>query len=123
MSLYPEIALKSVNDVIKNPDLSPREAWNNNAIFFYPDKVSSQQKGCPKSTFLGLCEEGLVKGIKSGSYTKSKLNKRYGIEAVGYLRSQPNLSESELWLLISHKSHNEQMNVVKVLFNNGYIQL
>lgn len=32
---------------------------------------SSQVKGCTKGTFLGLCEEGLVKGIPKGNYTKT----------------------------------------------------
>jgi hypothetical protein len=27
-----------------------------------------QIKGCPKNTFLGLCEEGIVKGVNKGNY-------------------------------------------------------
>lgn len=29
----------------------------------FPNSKSSQEKSCPKNAFLGLCEEGLVKGI------------------------------------------------------------
>jgi hypothetical protein len=45
-----------------------------------------KKKGCPKGTFLGLCEEGLVKGIPKGNYTKSVKNKKYAIKAVTVLK-------------------------------------
>lgn len=122
MSQYPNIAIKSVRDLRENSMLSPRDAWESNAKRFYPHQLSSQKKGCPKSTFLGLCEQGKIKGVKSGSYTRSKLNKQYGLKAVEYLITQPNLNETELWSLISEKTPNEQMSVVIALFKNGDIQ-
>jgi hypothetical protein len=122
MSQYPNIAIKSVTDLRENSILSPRDAWENNAKHFYPHQLSSQKKGCPKSTFLGLCEQGKVKGVKPRTYTKSKLNKQYGLAAIELLRTQPNLNKSELWSLISKKTPNEQMSVVIALFKNDDIQ-
>lgn len=122
MSRYSNIAIKSVDDLKKDQSLTPMQAWANNAKYYYPEKISSQKKGCPKSTFLGLCEAGEIIGVRGGSYTRSKLNKQSGLKALALLRSQPKLSESELWSLISNKTHNQQMKVVKALFDHGYIQ-
>jgi hypothetical protein len=48
--------------------------WSTSSKEVFATK-SSQEKNCPKNTFLGLCEEGLVKGIPQGNYTKSIKNK------------------------------------------------
>jgi hypothetical protein len=91
---------------------------------------SSKIKACPKNAFLGLCEEGLVKGIKSGSFFKSKkpnLNKKYAITAVDILKENSNLSKKELWgkvserLNLGNKRHNSQMDVVLALWEHGLI--
>jgi hypothetical protein len=57
------------------------------------------RKGSPKGTFLGLCEEGLVKGIDKGAYTKSIKNKTYGLATVKILAKNPSLANSpkRLW--------------------------
>ena len=34
-----------------------------------------------RGAFLGLCEEGLVKGIPAGKYSASKDNKQYAVRA------------------------------------------
>ena len=121
MSQYSQIAVDSVTALKNNSNLIPVEERDLNAKIRYPDKLSAQTKSCPKSTFLGLCEEGLVSGVKAGSYTKSKLNKSYALEAISHLRINPNLSELDLWLLISDKKPNEQMGVVKALSSEGFI--
>lgn len=82
-------------------------------------------KGCPKSAFLGLCEEGLVRGIPRGSYTTSKKNKAYAIAGVELLKENPSLSDKPLvlWRQIygAPASHNHQMDVVCALWNAGLI--
>ena len=40
----------------KNSD--PAQAWKSAADQVFPDSDSSRSKGCPKSAFLGLCEDG-----------------------------------------------------------------
>jgi hypothetical protein len=47
----------------------------------YPTSPTSRKKDCPRGAFLGLCEEGLVKGIPAGKYTASKDNKAYAVRA------------------------------------------
>jgi len=121
MSKYAQIALDSIVDLKDNQSLNPVDAWNNNAKDMFPDKPDSQTKSCPKSAFLGLCEDGLVSGVKSGSYTTSKLNKGYALAALSHLKFNPNLSEKELWSLVSDKQPNNQMAVVKALYSQGYI--
>ena len=93
---------------------------------------SSKIKPCPKNAFLGLCEDGLVKGINSGSYFISKkpnLNKKYAIAAVDILKENPNLSTNELWdsvrekLDLGSKEHNSQMDVVLALWEKDLITI
>jgi hypothetical protein len=123
MSKYSQIALDSVVDLNKNQSLNPVDAWNNNAKVMYPDSLDAQTKSCPKSAFLGLCEDGLVSGVKPGSYTASKLNKGYALAALSHLKSNPQLNEKELWSLVSEKKPNNQMAVVKALYSKGYIKI
>jgi hypothetical protein len=104
---------------------SLRESWFSAAIELF-DSESSQNKGCPRSTFLGLCEEGLIKGISKGEYeSNSTKNKTHAIEAVTYLKENKVefISTKELWskLNIGNKSHNSQMDVVLALWYNDLI--
>lgn len=92
------------------------EIWSRSAKEVFPNSKSSQEKGCPKATFLGLCEEGLVKGIPKGNYTKSVKNKEYALKAVEILKqnSQTTFSPKGLWekLELGDKRSNSQMVVV-----------
>jgi hypothetical protein len=100
------------------------EIWSRSAKEVFETK-SAQEKGCPKNTFLGLCEEGLVKGIPKGNYTKSVKNKEYATRAVAILKqnTQTTLSPKELWekLELGDKRSNSQMDVVLALWENGLI--
>ena len=100
------------------------EIWSNSAKEIFETK-SSQEIGCPKGTFLGLCEEGLVKGIPKGSYTRSVKNKKYALKAVEILKQnrQTTFSSNELWekLDLGEKRHNSQMDVVIALWENELI--
>jgi len=91
----------------------------------FPESPSSQIKGCPRGAFLGLCEEGPVKGIPTGSYTKSAKNKLYAITAIRLLESGAiAVTPLELWDLVMPRkniSHNSQMDVVLALWDRGLI--
>ena len=104
--------------------LHPLELWEKAAKELFESK-NSQEKSCPKNTFLGLCEEGLLKGIPKGSYTKSVKNKEYATRAVEILKqnTQTTFSPKELWekLELGDKRHNSQMNVVLALWEHGLI--
>ena len=116
--------------VIKTHSLFPtlELAWKA-TIKELSNSKSTQIKGCPKNTFLGLCEEGLIKGILKGSYTRSIKNKNYAIAAIDILRTDTvqAYTSIQLWkkvcikLHLRDKSHNSQMDVVLVLWENGLI--
>lgn len=122
---YGLVALNAVNQLNNMKEMDPCNAWDEAAAFIFPTQLSSRKKGCPRSAFLGLCEEGKVKGVKSGRYTKSKTNKSYATNALELLQSSPNLTIKDLWdKVISNaepKVHNSQMNVVAALFHEGYL--
>jgi hypothetical protein len=119
---YGACAVKSA--MLNKSFSSPNEAWGKVAFVLF-DSESSQEKGCPKNTFLGLCEEGLIKGFSKGTYTKSIKNKDYALKAIAILK-KPNNTEvtpSELWkkLNLGDKKHNSQMDVVLALWENDLI--
>jgi hypothetical protein len=103
----------------------PVKAWQS-AIAQFTDSPNSRKKGCPKSAFLGLCEEGLVSGISPGKYTISVKNKTYAFRALEALRKKPALAGyySSLWNSIETDAKNDQgeMDVVIALWNAGLIK-
>ncbi len=119
---YGEAALIAVRD---SAGTSPAKRWQSAVERVYPTSVSAQKKGCPRGAFLGLCEEGLVKGIPAGNYTVSKDNKAYAVHAAELLiESKQKWSISELWRAVTddpEKTHNSQMDVVLALWKNGLI--
>lgn len=123
MNKYGELALLAAK--YYETTKCPIEAWEKGAKKIF-DSTESQKKGCPKSTFLGLCEEGLIFGVKRGSYTTSDLNKKYALKAVKYLvRTEViQISPKNLWEIIQNNNeikHNSQMDVVLALWNNNLI--
>ena len=134
MGGYGKAAVKAVKRFVSGDAGSPKGAWDKAIIEFYESK-SCREKGCPKAAFLGLCKEGMVRGIPAGSYTSSQFNKAYAVEAVRILQGQSALSSGSkgLWdkVMLSLKnkglidkegtSHNGQMDVVVSLWNASLI--
>jgi hypothetical protein len=91
----------------------------------YPTSPLARKKGCPRGAFLGLCEEGLVKGIPAGHYGASRDNKAYALRAAELLTAgAQNWSRSALWQAVTddpEKTHNSQMDIVLALWKNGLI--
>lgn len=126
MSKYGELAKLAAQK--SREGLPPKQAWNTSAEIVFPKQKASREKGCPKSAFLGLAELGLIRGVPAGNYTRSKYNKQYGLDAVSVLSTNPLLSHNteELWKTIMKgeiKQHNEQMTVVKALWDNKGINV
>ena len=120
---YGEVAIKVA--IAKG---NPEENWKTEVKKAFSDSISSQKKSCPKSAFLGLCEEGLVKGIPDGKYTRSIDNKAYAVKAIDILRSntKTTYTPKELWAKVKIElsieiAHNSQMDVVLALWENDYI--
>lgn len=122
MANYGQVAINAV-EYVKSNYLSPEEAWKKAALDVFPTSESSRNKACPKSTFLGLCEEDMIIDIPSGKYTRSKKNKEYALKAIKLLNIHPDLTEDKmkLWKLIvgDEKKHNYQMDVVLVYMKEG----
>lgn len=123
MASYGEVALKAVGNY-RSHKVTPREAWVAAACEVFTSE-DSQKKCCPRSTFLALCEEGLVIGVPNGKYCNAKENKKYALEAVAILKNSPEktYNESSLWRAVTEgkKKYNQQMDVVLSLWNQGYI--
>ncbi|MDD9799839.1 MAG: hypothetical protein OXU29_05195 [Gammaproteobacteria bacterium] len=106
---------------------SPREAWSK-AIKTLTKSIYAQNKSCPRSAYLGLCEAGLVKGVPAGEYITKlpKLNKGYAVKAVSELRKNSRLQDSpiKLWELVipEPKAHDSQMDVVIALWKKQKIK-
>jgi len=104
---------------------NPVVRWDNAMQKLYPTSPTARKKGCPRGAFLGLCEEGLVKGIPAGKYTASKDNKAYAVQAAALLtEGGRKWSVGELWQAVSNdpeKTHNSQMDVVMALWKNCLI--
>lgn len=122
MNKFGQSAVKAVEIMSTNKEMSPVEAWQIAVSRYFRNSPSSQIKSCPKSTFLGLCESGQVKGTPKGIYTKSKDNKCYALKALELLRENSNQTAMQLWEQVSSKTHNDQMNVVLALFNQSFIE-
>ncbi|REE78826.1 hypothetical protein BX611_2961 [Lutibacter oceani] len=127
MNKYGLAALKAVNyyETKKDPIL----AWKAAVKDVFTSK-SSQDKGCPRSTFFSLCEVGAVKGIPKGNYApRVKENKVYALNALEILKNRnknpDNIGAVDLWNLAQNqdKKYNSQMDVVLALWNKNLINL
>jgi hypothetical protein len=122
MGKYGQAAVEA-QKLLTNGIAGPRDAWEISTSQIFGKGTSSQIKGCPKHAFLGLCEEGLVRGVSPGAYASSKenKNKEYAIRAVNILKNNPQheFKKKELWTKITKDeiTHNQQMDVVLALWN------
>lgn len=107
------------------PGAKPDACWNNAMERLYPTSPTARKKGSPRGAFLGLCEEGLVKGVLPGRYAASKDNKAYAVRAVALLtEGAQSWSTSALWRAVSEypeNAHNSLMDVVMALWKNDLI--
>ena len=126
MGKYGSVAKNAVDLFRHGNTNTPQAAWDTAAKDKFPGNLSSQNKSCPRDTFLGLCSAGSVVDIPSGHYTTSKKNKQYGIDALNRLKSDPasgNMSSVELWREIGgNGQHNGQMDVVITLWNGNLLR-
>src|ERR1035437_9099352 len=122
---YGEAAIIAAREAA-SPKVSPAVRWENAMQRHYPTSPTARKKGCPRGAFLGLCEEGFVKGIPAGRYTASKDNKGYAVRAAALLiEGKQSWSTSSLWRAVTddpEKTHNNQMDVGMALWRNDLIR-
>jgi len=126
MSRYGQAAIEAAKLATSKKGLDPINAWQKATVKIFGKGTPSQLKSCPREAFLGLCSVGLIKDLGSGNYTRSKKNKNYAIDVITILGHNPDLVYDKLglWNEVvrgSSKKHNEQMDVVIALWDNGFI--
>lgn len=124
MKKYGQAAVDAAQDPEAHVD--PEAAWDRAMSRHFQSSLSSREKGCPKGAFLGLCEEGLVKGIKKGVYTGSFDNKWYAVAAYRLLQRDDTLAKEPetLWKRVTDgesKRSNSQMDVIISLWSKGLL--
>jgi hypothetical protein len=92
-----------------------RDAWNAAANELLSSKTSVQ-KGCPKASFIGLCESGKLKRIPK-TESKESINYQYVKFAIEKWKTEPTISKTEMWNLINlefqkENSHQGQLDVL-----------
>jgi hypothetical protein len=60
MGKYGQAAISAVSFIQSGLVKRPLEAWMEATKEIFGEGTWGQIKGCPKNTFLGLCEEGIV---------------------------------------------------------------
>lgn len=131
MNKYGQAAEKAVSLIASGRADGPNEAWEI-ATMKICGAGTSQSKGCPKSAFLGLCEEGRVKGVLRDCYSNSQDNKKYALEAADLLLadgSLVSLPSTTIWRQVlkslgikGKEAHNGQVDVVKKLYQCDLLQ-
>lgn len=126
MGKYGMAAVNAVRVYAAGRARNATDAWDIAVREIFPNSQSSQVNGCPRGTFLGICESGKVVGIPGGEYTKSQKNKLYGLKALEILGVSPSLADDEsvLWGRVmagEDKVPNHQMDVIVSLWNAGLV--
>jgi hypothetical protein len=126
MGKFGEVAVEATHRLNSAEVSDPREAWHSAAQVLLSYSTSMMRKHCPLSAYLGLCEEGLVKGAPRGPWLTSDVNKRYAVRAVQALRDDSTwLSRpTPLWRVVSQspkKVQNGQIDVVFALWEKRLI--
>ena len=121
---YGEAALMATREG-SSAGFSPVARWESAMQRLYPSSPTARRKSCPRGAYLGLCEEGLVKGIPAGHYTASNDNKDYAVRAAALLaEGKQSWSVSALWRAVTNdpeRAHNNKMDIVLALWKNGLI--
>jgi hypothetical protein len=122
MGVYGGAAIKAVEYIRSGDYPDPRDAWKE-AIREETGSKATEGKPCPRCAFLGLCECGLVRGVRPGNYTYSRVNKRYAVDAIRMLRvSEKKLRRADVWARVAPGiTEGGQMDVVFALWEDGLI--
>jgi hypothetical protein len=126
---YGQAALNAVNLIQHKQASTPMDAWQIATSELFGNGTESQKKACPKGAFVGLCEDGLIRGIPKGNYAvRSGLqkNKGYAVKAVELLKENPALGDDKkvLWEAVINgevMKSNSQLDVVLALWIEGKI--
>ncbi len=141
MTKYGQAAVNAVS-ISKIQNFSPSDAWDKSCKALGTTQ-KAKYKPCPRTVFLGLCEQGYVKGISKGKYLKRNdqflINKYRALALRENIFSQyngqwPTKSADHLWKdsAIFHNFNNINqipvkgdqggIGVTRELLNSGLLQ-
>lgn len=112
-------------DYCSNLGLSPLMAWRKATMEIFGD-TPGQKRGAPKAIFLSLCEEGLVRGIPKGNYSRAHKTKLYALKAIQIIKnSKKEFTPIELWNKVQNKGlvNHYHMDVVLGLYENNLLRI
>lgn len=118
---YFRVAQKAY-DYLINSDLEIIDAWQK-AAKETSEANSVIEKGCPRATFVGLCESGDLKGINFIKKNES-VNYQYAKYAIEEWKKDPGISYAIMWNKVKTKfpdgalNHQGQLHVAKALINH-----
>lgn len=127
---YGETAIMAT-ECIRQTGACPKLAWGL-AAREKCGTANSAAKGCPRSTYLALCQNGWVNGVPKGNYVARRENARYAVCAVRLLLAEDDSTSTRnptvLWDKIQEIenreiSYDSQMHVVLALWNAGMIAI
>ncbi|CRY55648.1 Uncharacterised protein [Yersinia intermedia] len=121
MTKYTEAALIVVKRCQANDSLNVMVTWQS-----VIRELKAYDEACPRSAFIGLCEEGLVKGIPAGSYglRENNKNKGYAVAAANLILSGHELDHKVIWRKVTDSNivPHDQVNIVIALHNAQFLQ-
>ncbi len=125
MNNYGKAALLAV-EICTSKKISPVSAWRKATLLIFGNSAA-QKRSAPKTVFLNLCQEGYIKNISPGDYTRSKTTSGYVTNAIDILSTNKNqkFTPLELWNKVQNKGLVNQyhMDVIITLWENNLIKL
>jgi hypothetical protein len=99
---YGETAVEAVNLLVRKKAGMPAEAWRR-AVSGKRIRRPGQKSASAKGAFLGLCEEGYVRGIPPGDYSGAARHKAYAVKAAQFLTNGHQPDKGALWASVVNR--------------------
>jgi hypothetical protein len=99
---YGEAAVKAVNLLVRKKVAIPAEAWRQ-AVSGKGIRRPGQKSASARGAFLGLCEEGYVRGVPSGDYSGAARHKAYAVKAAQFLTNGHQPDKGALWASVVNR--------------------
>lgn len=112
--------------MIAEEHVNPQVAWERASGKLNPTSIDAATKGCPRTTFLTLCEEGYVRGVQRGHFADGRENAEHALALARLLVHDSDLADSStarLWKLAGGgaKKENGQVDVAVALSRAGLL--
>ncbi|WP_260862783.1 DUF6979 family protein [Citrobacter sp. Marseille-Q6884] len=121
MTKYTDAALLTADRCLGMDKPDVKRVWA-----YTIQELNAYDEGCPRNAFIGLCEEGMVKGIPSGCYglRKDNKNKGYAVAAANLILSGHEVDNNAIWQQVTsgYVQPHDQVNIVIALHDAGLLQ-